>query len=150
MKTILGIDPGLETLGYAIIQQDKTILDFGVIITSSKNTLSERLLEIQEEFEKLINLHKIDLMVIEKLMFVQNVTSGIQVAHARGVVLAEAEKKGLLIAELQAKEIKSMVTGYGNAPKDQVKAMVKKIFNLEHTKVKDDATDALAIAYCGL
>ncbi len=154
MKKIIGIDPGLETTGFAIIELDKQkkphILDCGVLLTDKKQAFEDRLLEIATETADLIKEYKPNLMAIEKLVFVKNVSSGILVSHARGVVLAEGARAGVQILELQPTEIKMRVTGYGRAPKIQVQTMVQKIFNLAQIPKPDDAADALAIAYSAI
>lgn len=143
---ILGIDPGLATTGFALIEKEK-IISLGVIITNKKTPLPERLSEILDEFEKIIIKNKPDKIVVEKLVFVQNVTSGIAVAHARGIILAIANKYKIPTEEIFPKDVKIRICGFGNAPKIQVQRMVQKIFKLTKIPKPDDAADALAIAY---
>lgn len=150
---VLGIDPGLATTGFAFLQMHKNrpqILDFGVILTNKNLPLAARLLELADEIAVLIKKHRPDFLGIEKLVFQKNITSGMQVAHARGVVLAEAERAGVQIYEIQPTEVKMRITGYGNAPKIQVQRMIQKIFNLAEIPKPDDAADALAIAYASV
>lgn len=146
---ILGIDPGLAITGFALIEES-TILDFGVIITDKKIALPERLSEISDEFEQIIQKHKPDKIAVEKLVFVQNVTSGIAVAHARGVILAIGAKYKIPILEIFPKDVKLRICGFGNAPKIQVQRMVQKVFKLTKIPKPDDAADALAVAYAAI
>jgi crossover junction endodeoxyribonuclease RuvC len=147
---ILGIDPGLATIGFALITKTKNQIqleNLGVITTSKDLPLQLRLFEIHQELEKLIKETKPDLLNIEKLVFVKNVTNGLQVAHSRGIVLFLAAKWGLKTTEISAKDVKINICGFGNAPKVQVQRMVQKIFKLKQMPKPDDAADALAIAY---
>ena len=143
---ILGIDPGLATVGFAIIE-NKKILDLGAIITSKKEQLANRLYEIWQETENIIQKHKPQKIAVEKLVFVQNVTSGIAVSHARGIILALAAKYNLILEEIFPKDVKMRICGFGNAPKIQVQNMTTKVFNLKEIPKPDDIADALAIAF---
>jgi crossover junction endodeoxyribonuclease RuvC len=143
---VLGIDPGIETTGFAVIE-NKQILDFGVILTDKKTPFATRLAEISKELSEIIKKYSPDKMAIEKLIFMKNISSGIAVSHARGVMILEAEKAGLLIEEIQPTEVKIRITGYGNAPKIQVQNMVVKVFGLSEIPRPDDSADALAVAY---
>jgi len=143
---ILGIDPGLATVGFAIIE-NKKILDLGAIITSKKEQLANRLYEIWQETENIIQKHKPQKIAVEKLVFVQNVTSGIAVSHARGIILALAAKYNLILEEIFPKDVKMRICGFGNAPKIQVQNMTTKVFDLKEIPKPDDIADALAIAF---
>lgn len=143
---ILGIDPGLETVGFAFLE-DKKLIDFGVIKTSSGDQTPARLHDIFVDFTELLNEFSPDIIAIEKLFFVQNVTNGIAVAGARGVLLLVAFQKGVSILEVSPKDAKLAVCGSGNAPKSQIQKAVQKIFGLPNPPQPDDAADAIAIAY---
>jgi crossover junction endodeoxyribonuclease RuvC len=143
---ILGIDPGIATIGFAIIENSK-LQNFGVIKTPAKLGLPERLRIIAEDMAELINQYRPDIAVVEQLFFVQNVTNGIAVAHGRGVILAALAKEGITIKEISPKDVKIAVCGYGNAEKQQVQRAIQLIFKLDHIPKPDDAADAIAIAY---
>ncbi len=143
---ILGIDPGLATIGFAFLQDGK-LIDFGTIETSAKLSLSERLLQIAEDARALVCELRPDVIAIEQLFFVQNVTSGMMVSHARGVLLYAFAAEGVPTLEVSPKDVKIAVCGYGNAPKAQVQHMLQRIFLLPNLPKPDDAADAIAIAY---
>ena len=163
---ILGIDPGTGICGFGVIdvtaniKADKNsltpvntlyrghpkMLDCGVISTPPHTPLSERLLDIYESMHEIIKTNKPDVMSIEKLFFVQNITTGISVAEARGVVLLVAKQHELPVYEYNPNQIKKTLTGYGHAEKKQIQEMVKQHLNLNFIPQPDDAADALAIA----
>ncbi|MCK5471677.1 crossover junction endodeoxyribonuclease RuvC [Candidatus Gracilibacteria bacterium] len=147
---ILGIDPGTATTGFAVIEKidgEVSALDFGVISTRPKVSPEERLLEISENLNELIELHMPDLVAVESLFFFKNQTTAFAVAQARGVVLLTAAKFQISLVELTPLQVKQAVTGYGRAEKKQIQKMVKEIFALEKIPRPDDAADALAIAF---
>jgi len=143
---ILGIDPGLETIGFALLEDEK-LIDFGVVKTESGLSLPERLNNIFDDFRELIGEFRPDVAAVEKLFFVQNITNGIAVAHARGVLLQVLASEGISVLEVSPKDVKLAVCGYGNAPKDQVTRAVQQIFSLASPPKPDDAADAIAVAY---
>lgn len=164
---ILGIDPGTGICGFGVInvtanvKADKTssmtavntfyrghpkMLDCGVISTPPHTPLGDRLLDIYDSLHEIIKINQPDLMAIEKLFFVQNITTGISVAEARGVVLLVARQHNLPVFEYNPNQIKKALTGYGHAEKKQIQEMVKQHLNLDFTPQPDDAADALAVA----
>lgn len=143
---IIGIDPGLQTIGFAYLNNG-TLSDFGTITTPSKLSLPERLRILGEDFKGILNENRPDVAMVEKLFFVQNVTNGISVAHARGVILYILAEFGIPVLEIQPKDVKIAVCGYGNAPKVQVQKAVQTIFQLKNRPQPDDAADAIAVAY---
>lgn len=145
---ILGIDPGLATIGFALLEE-KELIDFGVITTPAGLDLPQRLLQISEDITEILQEFSPDLVAVEQLFFVQNVTNGIAVAHARGVLLQAFALRGVPLLEVSPKDVKLAVCGYGNAEKIQVQTAVKKIFQLSKIPQPDDAADAIAIAYWG-
>lgn len=150
---ILGIDPGLETTGFAVIEKKKegiTCLDYGVFLTDRKHPTATRLAQIATDLEEIITTWQPHVLGIEKLVFVKNVTNGLLVAQARGIVLLAAEQRKIHICELAPTEIKKQVTGNGRAPKGQIQNMVKMLFDLPEIPKPDDAADALAIAFSAL
>lgn len=147
---ILGIDPGTGICGFGVIEVKQTgrakMIDNGVIATPPHTPLSERLLDIYESMHEIIKLNKPDCVSIEKLFFTKNVTTGISVAEARGVVLLVCKQHELPTFEYTPNEIKKTMTGYGSADKKQVQEMVKLHLDLTSVPKPDDAADALAAA----
>lgn len=145
---ILGIDPGLATIGFAVLEENR-ILDYGVLKTVSGNPLPDRLVQIGDDIRTLLDEFSPECAFIEKLFFVQNVTNGMAVAHSRGVLLEALARKGIPIDEISPKDVKLAVCGYGNAEKQQVQRALMQIFHLSKIPRPDDAADAIAIAYAG-
>jgi len=148
---VLGIDPGTATTGYGIVDSKGSRLRYiahGAITTPAGQQFSTRLKTIFEEVTRLIEKHAPDAVAIEKIYFSQNVTTGIAVAQARGVIALAAELAGKPIGEFSPLEVKNAVVGYGKATKQQVQEMVKILLTLEARPKPDDAADALALAIC--
>lgn len=149
---ILGFDPGLATLGYGVIQSNKgekpEVIDYGVISTPKDKNLAERLCLLEKGVKQVIEQFKPDEIAIEELFFAKNVTTGINVAHARGVILLTAIKYCGNIFEYTPLQIKQALTGYGRADKHQMQEMVKTFLRLKSVPRPDDAADALAVALC--
>ena len=148
---ILGIDPGVATIGFGVIRADRqknTLLRYGVITTPPGIHLSRRLLQISGDMEELIHAFHPDEMAVEELFFTKNITTGIAVAHGRGVILLSAEKLGVPIFEYTPMQVKQAVAGYGGADKRQVMLMTQRLLNMKEIPRPDDAADALAIAIC--
>ncbi|MBI4090661.1 MAG: crossover junction endodeoxyribonuclease RuvC [Candidatus Komeilibacteria bacterium] len=149
--TILGIDPGFADTGYAVIRvhgQVMTYIACGSITSSPREIFSDRLLLLEAGLEKILNKFKPTLVAVEKIFFAQNVTTGITVAHARGVILLTIARHHTLLAEYTPLEVKQSLTSYGHATKPQVGQMVKTLLKLSSLPQQDDAVDALAIAIC--
>lgn len=147
----LGFDPGTATTGYGVVESRGSRLTHvahGVILTPSKWDFSDRLKFIFEEASRLLELFKPEAVAVERLFFVQNVTNGIQVAQARGVLVLAAALAGLPVGEFSPTEAKTAVVGYGHADKRQVQEMVKLLLSLDTIPKPDDAADALAMAIC--
>jgi len=150
-KLILGIDPGLATTGYGLIQvtSGKTKhIKHGIISTPVKTDLAKRLVVISEKTNKLIKKYKPDFIAVEELFFCKNVKTALKVGHARGVILLAASQNKLPLYEFTPLQIKQAITSYGRADKRQVQQMVKLILGLKTIPTPDDAADALAIAIC--
>ena len=148
---ILGIDPGVATIGFGVIQADRqknTLIQYGTITTPAGIPLANRLLQISNDMEELIHTFQPDEMAIEELFFSTNITTGISVAHGRGVILLAAEKLGVPIFEYTPIQVKQAVAGYGKADKKQVMLMTKRLLHMNNIPRPDDAADALAIAIC--
>ena len=147
---ILGFDPGLATLGYGVIKTDgkgrAEMLDYGIISTPQTVKFPDRLIMLEKGIEQVIDTFKPDEIAIEELFFAKNVKTGINVAHARGVLLLTAKKKISKIFEYTPLQIKQALTGYGRADKNQIQQMVKTFLKLKTVPKPDDAADALAVA----
>ena len=148
---ILGIDPGYAIVGFGILDAGRgqtRMVRCGAINTPAGVPMPMRLLQIQEDMETLIREFSPDVMAIEELFFNTNVTTGIGVAQARGVILATAARLGVEIYEYTPSQVKIAVVGYGKAEKHQVMEMTRRILNLSAVPRPDDAADAVAIALC--
>jgi crossover junction endodeoxyribonuclease RuvC len=148
---ILGIDPGLATVGFGVINAERghyTVLDYGIISTPKEDTLPVRLRKVEEGVKTLIETYHPQQVAVEELFFSKNVTTGIAVAEARGVILLCAEQKNIPISEYTPLQVKQSVVGYGRADKKQVITMVTLLLSLAKPPRPDDTADALAIAIC--
>ena len=148
---ILGVDPGIETIGFGLIQEKQnqsTLIDFGCIKTSSKLSLSERLSILQQDLQELCQEYKPDIAGVEKLFFEKNTKTALDVAHGRGVILSILNNFHIPIIEMTPLEVKMNVTGDGRADKIQIQTMIQRLLNLDTLPKPDDAADALAIAFC--
>lgn len=149
---ILGIDPGLATVGFGVITKENNIecTDYGVISTKKEDTLPKRLNIIYTAMESLIHKYKPDAVAVEELFFNTNVKTAINVAHARGVILLSALNNKCPLYEYTPLQIKQGLTGYGRADKKQIQNMVAMLLSLKIIPKPDDAADALAVAICHL
>lgn len=150
-RIILGIDPGIARLGYAVLAaqgDDVQLLACDVITTSAGVALPLRLREIYQQLGRLIATYHPQEVALEELFFGRNVSTAIAVGQARGVALLAAANYGLPIAEYTPNEVKFAVTGYGAAKKAQVGEMVRILLHLSAVPKPDDAADAAAIAIC--
>ena len=148
---ILGIDPGFAIVGFGLLESERgrqRLLSCGTITTPAGLPLPTRLLQISRDMQELLTTQKPDAMAVEELFFTNNITTGIGVAQARGVILTEAERQGVPIYEYSPSEVKMAVAGYGKAEKRQVMDMTKRLLNLKAVPKPDDAADAVAIALC--
>ena len=147
---ILGIDPGLERVGYGVIKREGsrlTVIDYGLILTP-RVAITERLAQIHREVLALIETHRPDAMATERLVFAANKTTAMDVSKALGVILLASSEKGLEWAEYTPPEVKQGVVGVGSADKKQVEFMVTKLLSLPNPPKPDDVADALAVAIC--
>ncbi len=151
---ILGIDPGFERLGVAIIEKNKNekerVIFSECFKTSAGLPFAERLVLIGEEVRKVIKEHKPEILSIETLFLTTNQKTVMHVAEARGVVVYEAGCAGLKIYEFSPPQIKIATTGYGKASKEQIIKMVKLLVNVDINKKSDDEMDAIAVALTAL
>ena len=148
---ILGVDPGVATIGFGLIEADRgsqRLLRYGVITTPAGLPLSNRLYQISQDMEELLGAFHPDEAAVEELFFSKNITTGIAVAHGRGVILLELERAGIPVYEYTPMQVKQAVAGYGGAEKRQVMLMTQRLLKMEEIPRPDDAADALAIAIC--
>ena len=148
---ILGIDPGIATIGFGLLEfsgRNYKLQNCGVITTPAHKSLSSRLEQIYDDMLELLELFKPDAVSIEELFFNTNITTGIAVAHGRGVILLACRKAGVKVYEYTPLQVKQAVVGYGRAEKKQVMEMVKRICCLTAVPKPDDAADAVALAIC--
>ena len=148
---ILGVDPGVATIGFGLIEADRgsqRLLRYGVITTPAGLPLSSRLYQISRDMEELLGTFHPDEAAVEELFFSKNITTGIAVAHGRGVILLELERAGIPVYEYTPMQVKQAVAGYGGAEKRQVMLMTQRLLRMGEIPRPDDAADALAIAIC--
>ena len=148
---VLGIDPGYAIVGYGAIQHQgmkNRLICCGAITTKAHTPLHLRLAEIYQDTLSLLDQIKPDAVAIEELFFNNNITTGIQVAQARGVILAACAERGLTPVSYTPSQVKQAVVGYGKAEKKQVMEMTRMMLSLKAVPKPDDAADALAIALC--
>lgn len=148
-EIFLGIDPGVADTGFGLVEVSGSTcrcLSYGSIKTPKDTPLGDRLIIIERELAKIIAKYKPRGVAVEKLFFVKNITTGIAVGAARGVVLLTIAKNKIPLLELTPTQVKSQITAYGKADKAQVQRMVKVILGLKEIPKPDDAADALALA----
>ncbi len=148
---VLGIDPGIATIGFAVLETEKSqyrLLRCGVITTPAHTSLSSRLDQIYQDMRQLLYAFHPDAVSVEELFFNTNITTGIAVAHGRGVILLACQQAGVKIFEYTPLQVKQAVVGYGRAEKKQVMDMVRRLCNLKSAPKPDDAADAVALALC--
>lgn len=146
---VLGVDPGLATLGWGVLKSDRgrfETVDYGVVLTPKEESLPVRLAMLEEGVNELIDKYHPDEIALEELFFNNNITTGINVAQARGVILLTCVKKCGRLYEYTPLQIKQALTGYGRADKKQMQIMVKTLLRLDNIPKPDDAADALAVA----
>ena len=148
----IGIDPGTAITGYGVIREGQDgsleVIDYGVIETSSKDSMPERLVQLYQKLKIIIDLHKPQSGAVEKLFFARNVRTALSVGQARGVALLALAEVGVELSEYSPNEVKQAVAGYGGADKNQVQSMVQALLELDQVPQPDDAAEALAVAIC--
>lgn len=148
---ILGIDPGVATIGFGLVEAargETQMRTYGAITTPAGLPLSRRLLQISQDMGALLEQLEPEAISIEELFFNNNITTGIAVAHSRGVLLLEAERRGIPLFEYTPSQVKMAVAGYGKAEKRQMMDMTRRLLKLKAVPRPDDAADALALAIC--
>jgi crossover junction endodeoxyribonuclease RuvC len=148
---ILGIDPGLATTGFGVVDQTGNsfrLIEYGTLCTPPGEVLAERLVVLRDAMSELLARHSPHEAAVEQLFFNVNVRTALSVGQARGVALLALADAGLPVSEYTPSEVKLAVVGYGSADKQQVQYMVRTILAMTETPKPDDAADALAIAIC--
>lgn len=148
---ILGVDPGTNLLGYAILEikgKDLSVPDLGVLKLQSYKDHTTKLKEIFLQLQEIIEIHLPQHLAIEAPFFGKNVQSMLKLGRAQGVAMAAGMTMGLEITEYSPKKIKQSVTGSGNASKEQVAYMLNNLLKMKYNQKYLDATDALGAAYC--
>lgn len=148
---ILGVDPGYGTIGYGVVRYEKnrfTPVQYGAITTPAHTPMHLRLCELYDDLKTIIETFHPDAAAVEELFFNNNITTGIQVAQARGVILLALAQNGLEPVSYTPSQVKQSVVGYGKAEKRQVMEMTRTLLGLAKIPRPDDAADALAVAIC--
>ena len=149
---IVGIDPGLEVTGYAVLELGNgqcQIVDAGIIKTNRRQELAKRLMVLAEELAEVLAEHKPSVMAVEKLYsHYRFPRTSILMGHARGVILEAAAKANMKVMAYSATRVKKSITGNGRASKEQVQRAAKAVWKLKETEVPKDVADALAIGLC--
>lgn len=150
---VLGIDPGIATTGYGLInfkkKNDIKCLSYGLIKTSPSSPTPERLKKINNELSKLMKVYRPKIMAIENLYFFKNLKTAIPVSQSCGVILLTAAKNKIPVEGFTPLQVKSIITKNGWASKSEVQKKIKKLLKLKELPEPDDAADALGIAICG-
>lgn len=148
---ILGIDPGVATIGFGVIDAERGknhLIQYGTITTPAGIPLSDRLSMIYQDMLQLLDAFHPQEVAIEELFFSKNITTGIAVAHGRGVILLAVAQRQIPVFEYTPMQVKQSVVGYGGAQKKQVMLMTQRLLNMDCIPRPDDAADALALAIC--
>jgi crossover junction endodeoxyribonuclease RuvC len=154
VSKVLGIDPGLATTGYGIVEEKGNklhLINYGTIRTKSQDSFPARLKSIYNGIKGIIKQYKVNISVIEDCFFSkENIKTAFLIGQVRGVALLACVDSGLEIASYTPLQAKQAIVGYGRATKDQVQQMIKILLNLKEIPEPPDAADALAVAICHL
>jgi len=148
---VMGIDPGIERLGYAFIEMTSSLIrpvSYGLISTSPADSKEQRFLQIFNDLNLLIDRHKPDYSSIETLIFARNVKTAMTISEVRGVITLALVSNNIPITEFTPLEVKMALTGYGRSTKTQIQQAVKLVLCLPEAPKPDDISDAIAIALC--
>ncbi len=152
-QRVIGIDPGFGRVGYGVVEVEGRgkyrPVTYGCLETTQGVSFEKRLQEIDDMMQELIARYPSDVVMVEQLFFSKNVTTGLKVAHARGVVLLAAARAGIPVRDVNPLHVKQAITGTGGADKQQVQKMTQVLLGLKEMPKPDDAADALAVALCG-
>ena len=149
---VLGVDPGLTRCGLGVVEgqpgRPLSLVAYGVVRTPASSDLGSRLLTVQVEVERWLDLHAPDAVAVERVFSQHNVTTVMGTAQASAVAIVAAARRGIPVALHTPSEVKAAVTGSGRADKNQVSAMVTRLLRLTEAPTPADAADALALAIC--
>ena len=148
---VLGVDPGLATLGWGVIEAERgrqRLVDYGCILTTPQQSFPDRLCQIGRDMRALLRQYRPEEIAFEELFFARNVTTALTVGAARGVSLAACAEYTDRLYEYTPMQVKMAVTGYGGAKKPQVMEMTRRLLCLQEVPKPDDTADALAMAIC--
>ena len=149
---ILGIDPGLRLTGYGVVDYRPfrpALVDGGVIRLTPKTPLADRLVELANELDTLLDEHKPQVVAVEQLYsHYVNPRTAILMGHARGVIMLAGRRRGLQVEQFPASRVKQAVAGHGHASKHQMQRAIQMTWNLPEPPDPPDVADALAIALC--
>jgi crossover junction endodeoxyribonuclease RuvC len=143
---ILGIDPGLANTGWAVLKDEKTLVECGCLKTKISDCSALRLDQIYCELERLIRKYKVEVLAIETLFFAKNAKSAIKVSEAIGVIKICGHRNGIEVMDFTPLQVKMALVGYGRAEKDQVEIMVRNFLGREKEISPSHAADAVAVA----
>jgi crossover junction endodeoxyribonuclease RuvC len=152
-RTALGVDPGTALMGYAVVRLDGSelrLLSCAALVTASDRPLASRLKILYDGLVRIIDEYEPTELAVEELFFNRNVRSALSVGQARGVALLAGANRGLAVHNYTPLQVKSAITGFGRASKDQIQEMVRILLHLNAAPQPDDAADAAAIAICHL
>lgn len=148
---ILGIDPGYAIVGWGCVRYESgsyRLVDYGTVTTPADMDFSDRLYKLHKELTEKLCQFNPEILAVEKLYFKNNQKTAIDVAQARGVIVLAARQYGIPVYEYTPLQVKSAVTGFGKAEKQQVMEMTRRLLSLRELPQPDDAADALAVAIC--
>lgn len=149
---LLGIDPGLQVCGYAVVKKEllrQTLLEAGVFRTNGKASLEERLNQIAEDIQTVLETHRPEVVAVEQLYaHYKHPRTAILMGHARGVILQRAAQAGATVRSFSATRIKKSLTGNGHASKGQMQRAIQSLLNLPQPPEPPDVADAIAVALC--
>ncbi len=149
---VLGIDPGTATTGYGLIDVNKKnqikSIEYGQIKTTSESLMHQRLFKIYNSIKHIVQVHKPEVIVIERLFFNTNAKTAIAVGQARGIFLLVAGEFDIPVFEYTALQAKMTITGYGRSEKNEVRLKIEELLKLDRKISPIDASDALAMAIC--
>jgi len=150
---VLGIDPGIEKLGYSFIKSEKnnlTILSYGLITTKKEESKEIRFLQIYRDLETLLDRVKPDYIAVESLIFAKNVKTALVISEIRGIIILLSALNKIPLFEFTPLQVKMAITGYGRSSKSQIQKAVKTLLNLSEAPSPDDISDAIAVSICGV
>ncbi len=150
---VLGIDPGSEVTGYGVLEENENniqVLTHGILRAGTKRSLPDKLNKIRLGISSILDQYSPEEVAIENPFYARNIKTAITLGQVRGAILVAVASHGCPLYEYSPREIKKAVTGYGQAEKSQVMAMVKALLHMEETDLEPDASDALAVAFCHL